>query len=121
VRVTRRLSLGNPVRRAQEHLGAQRRLLAGGKARRNLGIHDGGEELGHTEAVEWSRRRFSPCILMLLEERTLELWVVASCDLGTTLAPWLSLGACGPFLASAIFRERLINDMILQAELKSLT
>jgi hypothetical protein len=26
-------------------------------------------------------------------ERTLELWVVASCDFGTILAPWLSLGA----------------------------
>jgi hypothetical protein len=80
-----------------------------------------GEELGHTEAIEWLRRRFSPCILMLLEERTLELWVLASCDLGTTLAPWLSLGACGSFLASAIFRERLINDMTLQTELKSMT
>jgi hypothetical protein len=37
VRVTRRLSLGNPFRRAQEHLGAQRRLLAGGKAWRRRG------------------------------------------------------------------------------------
>jgi hypothetical protein len=37
VRVTRRLSLGSPVRRAQEHLGTQRRLLAGGKAWRGRG------------------------------------------------------------------------------------
>jgi hypothetical protein len=47
-----------------------------------LGLHDGGEELGHTEAVERSRRRFLSCILMLwlLEERTSELCVAASCD-----------------------------------------
>jgi hypothetical protein len=46
----------------------------------NLGIHDGGEELGYTEAVERSRRRLLPCILMLLEERMPELWVTPSCD-----------------------------------------
>ena len=33
------------------------------EARRNLGIHDGGEELEHTDAAERSKRQNLPCVV----------------------------------------------------------
>jgi hypothetical protein len=53
------------------------------ESRRSLGIYDGGEELGHTEAVEGSRRRFSPWIWRGLSRSE------ASIKIGTPLHAYL--------------------------------